>query len=113
MPNRAGQSGGRAGRGRPDARRLSGAITNAGAIFIGPYSPVAVGDFAAGPSHCLPTGGAARMFSGLSVDDFVRRVSTIECSKAALQKLAPLVKELAEAERLSAHARAVRLRLER
>lgn len=96
-----------------DARRLSGAITNAGAIFIGPYSPVAVGDFAAGPSHCLPTGGAARMFSGLSVDDFVRRVSTIECSKAALEKLAPLVEELAEAERLPAHARAVRARLER
>jgi len=72
-----------------------------------------VGDFAAGPSHCLPTGGAAKAFSGLSVDDFVKRVSTIECSRAALRKLAPLVEELAEAEQLPAHARAVRARLER
>jgi histidinol dehydrogenase len=94
-----------------DARRLSGSITRAGAIFIGPYSPVPVGDFAAGPSHCLPTGGAAAMFSGLSVDDFLRRTSTIECSRAALGELAPLVEELAEAEGLPAHARAVRLRL--
>ncbi len=74
-----------------DARRLSASITSAGAVFIGPYSPVPVGDFAAGPSHCLPTGGAAAMFSGLSVDDFVKRVSTIECSRAALEKLAPIV----------------------
>ncbi len=96
-----------------DARRLSASITSAGAIFIGPYSPVPVGDFAAGPSHCLPTGGAAAMFSGLSVDDFVKRVSTIECSRAALEKLAPIVEELAEAEQLPAHARAVRARLER
>jgi histidinol dehydrogenase len=96
-----------------DARRLSASITRAGAIFIGPYSPVPVGDFAAGPSHCLPTGGAAAMFSGLSVDDFVRRTSTIECSRTALGKLAPLVEELAEAEGLPAHARAVRMRLKR
>jgi len=96
-----------------DARRLSASITTTGAIFIGPYSPVPVGDFAAGPSHCLPTGGAATMFSGLSVDDFVKRISTIECSRAALDKLAPLVEELADAEQLPAHARAVRVRLER
>ena len=96
-----------------NARRLSAAVTNAGAIFIGPYSPVPVGDFAAGPSHCLPTGGAARAFSGLSVQDFVKRVGTIECSRAALGKLAPLVEELAEAEGLPAHARAVQVRVKR
>ncbi len=96
-----------------DARRLSRLITNAGAIFIGPYSPVPVGDFAAGPSHCLPTGGAAAMFSGLSVDDFVKRMSTIECSRVALKALAPIVEALAEAEGLPAHAVAVRERLER
>jgi histidinol dehydrogenase len=95
-----------------DARRLSNSITNAGAIFIGPYSPVPVGDFAAGPSHCLPTGGAAAMFSGLAVDDFVKRISTIECSRAALKALAPTVEAFAEAEGLPAHAVAVRERLE-
>jgi len=96
-----------------DARRLGMSITNAGAIFVGPYSPVPVGDFAAGPSHCLPTGGAARAFSGLSVQDFVKRVSTVECSRAALGKLAPIVEELAEAEGLPAHARAVQMRVKR
>jgi histidinol dehydrogenase len=96
-----------------DARRLSESITTAGAMFIGPFSPVPVGDFAAGPSHCLPTGGAAAMFSGLSVDDFVKRVSTVECSRLALARLAPVVEALAEAEELPAHARAVRARLER
>lgn len=96
-----------------DARRIGARVTNAGAIFIGPYSPVPVGDFAAGPSHCLPTGGASAMFSGLSVDDFVKRVSTIECPRAALTKLAPIVEALAEAEHLPAHARTVRERLER
>jgi histidinol dehydrogenase len=96
-----------------DARGLSRQITNAGAVFIGPYSPVPVGDFAAGPSHCLPTGGAATAFSGLSVDDFVKRISTIECSRAALAALAPVVEAFAEAEDLPAHAQAVRERLER
>jgi histidinol dehydrogenase len=96
-----------------DARRLSRQITNAGAVFIGPYSPVPVGDFAAGPSHCLPTGGAASAFSGLSVEDFVKRMSTIECSRAALEALAPVVEAFAEAEQLPAHAQAVRERLER
>ncbi len=95
------------------ARRLSKSITNAGAIFIGPYSPVPVGDFAAGPSHCLPTAGGAAAFSGLSVDDFVKRISTIECSRDTLEKLAPVVEAFAEAEQLPAHAEAVRKRLER
>jgi len=96
-----------------NARRLSARITNAGAIFIGPYSPVPVGDFAAGPSHCLPTAGGAAMFSGLSVSDFVKRISTIECSREALSTLAPVVEAFAEAEHLPAHGRAVRERLER
>ncbi|MBN1916533.1 MAG: histidinol dehydrogenase [Verrucomicrobia bacterium] len=96
-----------------DARRLSTRLTDAGAIFIGPYSPVPVGDFAAGPSHCLPTGGASAMFGGLSVDEFVRRVSTIECTRAALAKLAPVVEAFADAEHLPAHARAVRERFKR
>lgn len=96
-----------------DAKRLSRLITNAGAVFIGPYSTVPVGDFTAGPSHCLPTGGTAAAFSGLSVDDFVKRISTIECSRSALQALAPVVEAFAEAEELPAHAEAVRERLER
>jgi histidinol dehydrogenase len=95
------------------ARRLSRQITSAGAIFIGPYSPVPVGDFAAGPSHCLPTGGTSAAFSGLSVYDFVKRISTIECSRAALTALAPVVDAFAEAEQLPAHSQTVRERLGR
>lgn len=85
-------------------------IRNAGAVFVGSYSPVAVGDYMAGPSHVLPTGGSARSFSGLSAADFLRSMSVIECSAEGLAGLAQDVIEWANIEGLTAHARAVELR---
>jgi histidinol dehydrogenase len=82
-------------------------IRHAGSIFLGPYAPVPVGDYASGTNHVLPTGGAARMFSGLSVDDFVKRPTFQHLSLEALANLKDTVVTLAEAEGLPLHARAV------
>ena len=87
-------------------------IRNAGAIFLGNYSPEAVGDYVAGPSHVLPTAGTARFASPLNPDDFVKKSSIISYSKESLRKAAPLVREIAKAEGLEAHARSVSIRLE-
>ena len=87
-------------------------IRSAGAIFLGNYSPVATGDFVAGPSHTLPTGGAGKSFSGLTVDQFQRRTSIVKLDRAALEKTAPLVKQFGEIEGLEAHARTASIRLE-
>ena len=86
-------------------------IKNAGAIFLGPYSSVACGDFATGPNHILPTGGASRWRSGLSVLDFVRLPSVQELTKKGLRSICETVEKLAEAEGLPAHAQSVRERL--
>jgi histidinol dehydrogenase len=86
-------------------------IDNAGAIFLGPYSPVAVGDYAAGPSHVLPTGGTARFTSGLSACDFLRRSSVLSFTKEGLAEMAGDVLRLAEVEGLTAHAASVAVRL--
>jgi histidinol dehydrogenase len=91
-----------------NATALSAQITNAGAIFIGAYSPVALGDYWAGPNHVLPTGGTARFSSPLGVWDFVKRQSVIHYSKAALKKAAADIEILAEGEGLEAHARSVK-----
>ena len=88
-------------------------IENAGAIFVGDQSPVPVGDYVAGPSHVLPTGGTARFFSVVGVEDFVKRISLIEISKEGMRKLGPVAVRLAEMEGLEAHGRALRLRLDR
>ena len=85
----------------------------AGAIFVGTYSPEPVGDYVAGASHVLPTGGTARFFSGLSVNDFMRRTSVIQYSDAALRAAASDIETLARAEGLDAHARAATIRFER
>ncbi|MCR4420231.1 MAG: histidinol dehydrogenase [Clostridia bacterium] len=87
-------------------------VQNAGAVFLGPYSPEPVGDYWAGPNHVLPTGGAARYASALGVEDFVKRISVIGYSAAGLAQAGPGIVRLAEAEGLGAHARAVRKRLE-
>jgi histidinol dehydrogenase len=94
-------------------RQLLKLITNAGAIFLGPYSPVAVGDYIAGPSHVLPTGGAARFASALTVNDFLKRSTVIGYTKKRLAKEAADIIKLAEAEGFDAHAESVRLRLKR
>jgi len=85
-------------------------ITNAGAVFLGKYTPEAIGDYTAGPSHVLPTSGTARFSSGLSVYDFLRRQSIIQCDKTSFDKLAPATKALAEEEGLTAHALSVKVR---
>jgi histidinol dehydrogenase len=86
-------------------------ITHAGAIFLGRYTPEAVGDYMAGPSHVLPTSRASRFDSGLSVFSFLKRSSLIECNKEAFNKIGNSVVALAEAEGLTAHALSVSLRL--
>jgi histidinol dehydrogenase len=94
-----------------DPRRLLPALTNAGAIFLGHHTPVAVGDYAAGPSHVLPTGGTARWASGLSANDFLKRSSLISVTREGLARLAPDVRRLADVEGLSAHRFSVDVRL--
>lgn len=88
-------------------------LTAAGAIFVGPWSPEPAGDFAAGPSHVLPTGGAAKKFSGLSVEDFRRRSSIIEYAKKDLVEALPIIKTFGAVEGLDAHARSATIRFEK
>jgi len=95
-----------------DADRLAERLTNAGAIFLGHDCPVAVGDYAAGPSHVLPTGGTARWASGLSANDFLKRTSLIRVDREALGRLAPDIRMLADKEGLTAHRYSVDVRLE-
>jgi histidinol dehydrogenase len=92
-----------------DSTLLPG-IKNAGTVFLGPDSPESAGDYAAGPSHVLPTGGAARLRGGLSAADFVKIISVQQLSGRALHDLAPTITTLARAEGLEAHARAVEVR---
>lgn len=93
-------------------RALAKRLTTSGALFLGGYSPVAVGDFLAGPSHELPTGGAGKSFPGLTAEQFQRRTSIVEINRAALAKSAPLVDAFARVEGLDAHGRSARIRLE-
>jgi histidinol dehydrogenase len=86
-------------------------IDNAGAVFLGHHTPVAVGDYAAGPSHVLPTGGTTRFASGLSAIDFLRRSSVLHFTPAGLADIAPDVRVLAQKEGLTAHAASVDIRL--
>jgi len=88
-------------------------ITTSGAIFLGNYSPVAVGDFLAGPSHELPTGGAGKSFPGLTVDMFQRRTSIVKLDRDAIRKSAPIVEAFARVEGLDAHGRSATIRVEK
>jgi histidinol dehydrogenase len=85
-------------------------IRNAGAIFIGAHTPVPVGDYFAGPSHVLPTGGTAKFFGPLSVNDFLKASSTLEYDAAALEADAAGIESFAAREGLTAHAAAVGIR---
>jgi histidinol dehydrogenase len=93
----------------PYASMLPG-IRHAGSVFVGPYSPEAAGDYASGPNHVLPTGGAARVRGGLSVTDFVKVISVQELTAKSLASIAPAITTLARAEGLEAHARSVEVR---
>ncbi len=95
-----------------DATKLAARVTNAGAVFAGPYAPVSLGDYLAGSNHVLPTGGTARHTSGLSVFPFLRLVNVIECDRETLAATAPLIDALGGAEDLAAHVQAVRVRVE-
>ena len=88
-------------------------IKNAGSIFIGKYSPEAMGDYIAGPNHVLPTSGSAKFSSGLSVNDFLKRHSIIKITKSGIERLGPSVINLAQHENLEGHANSVKIRLEK
>jgi histidinol dehydrogenase len=91
-------------------QKVSKKILTAGAIFLGPWSPTVLGDYVAGPSHTLPTGGAGASFAGLTVDQFQRRTSVVEYSRASLKKALKSVKKFAELEGLGAHGRSAEIR---
>lgn len=88
------------------------AIRNAGSIFLGPWTPESVGDYASGTNHTLPTYGAARAYSGVTLESFIKYISVQKLSRKGLERLGPTVERLAEMEGLEAHRRAVSLRLE-
>lgn len=94
-----------------NGRALAKTMRNSGAIFVGNYSPVAAGDYIAGPSHTLPTGGAAKSFPGLTVDQFYKRTSIVEYSKESIRKAAPNIAILAGLEKLDAHAKSATIRV--
>ncbi len=93
-------------------RKILKKIKTAGAIFLGPYSPVALGDYAAGPSHVLPTAGTARFSSGLSINDFIKSSHVISYTKKALEKVRQPIEKIAELEKLDKHIQSVKVRFE-
>ena len=95
-----------------DAEALAKRITNAGGLFIGEHSPEVLGDYTAGPSHVMPTGGSARFASPLSTSDFLHTTSLIALGEGDIERLGPAAAALARAEGLTAHARSIGLRLE-
>jgi histidinol dehydrogenase len=94
------------------ANEIAEKIINAGSVFIGNYSPESVGDYASGTNHTLPTNGFAKAYSGVSFDSFVKKITFQQLTKNGLQNIASTVMQMAEAEGLSAHANAVKVRLE-
>ena len=94
-------------------KELIKGVKNAGSIFIGKYSPEAIGDYIAGPNHVLPTSGSARFSSGLSVNDFLKRHSLIKITKTGIERLSASVINLAKHENLEGHANSVKIRLKK
>ena len=88
-------------------------LKNAGSIFLGPYSPAAIGDYLAGPNHVLPTSGSAKFSSGLSVNDFLKRQSVTKITKSGIERLGSSVINLAEYENLKGHANSIKIRLKK
>lgn len=87
-------------------------VVNAGSVFIGPFTPESVGDYASGTNHTLPTNGWARSYSGVSLDSYVKKITYQEISEKGLRKIGPAVEKMAEAEHLDAHKNAVTIRLD-
>ena len=96
-----------------NAEKVLTNVRNAGSIFIGKYSPEAIGDYLAGPNHVLPTSGSARFSSGLSVYDFLKRYSVIKITKSGIERLGTSVINLAEYENLEGHANSIKIRLKK
>ncbi len=94
-----------------DPDRLAKKVRNAGAIFLGRFTPEAIGDYLGGPNHVLPTARSARFSSGLGVLDFMKRTTLLGCDAESLRALGPSAVTLAQAEGLGAHARSVAIRL--
>ena len=94
-----------------NAEELTGKIVSAGSVFIGNYSPETVGDYASGTNHTLPTNGYAAMYSGVSLDSFVKKITFQKLSKDGLENIGNTVMEMAAAEGLDAHKNAVAIRL--
>ena len=95
-----------------DPRALLPKIKNAGAVFLGSWSPEPLGDYLAGPDHVLPTSGTARFFSPLSVDSFLKTMSVIQYDEKSLAPIKDQIITMAEAEKLTAHANSIRVRFE-
>lgn len=95
-----------------DAKKVAPKIINAGAVFVGPYSPEAIGDYIAGPSHILPTHGCAKYSSVLRLSDFMKTTSFIEFGEKAFKKYGPIAAQIARLEGLTGHAKSIELRLE-
>lgn len=95
-----------------NAADLTAGVRHAGSVFIGPWTPESAGDYASGTNHTLPTYGYARMYSGVSVDSFLKHITFQELNRDGLENLGPSVEKMAEVEQLEAHKRAVRVRLE-
>ncbi len=95
-----------------NAETIADAIVNAGSVFIGNYTPEAVGDYASGTNHTLPTNGYARAYAGVSLDSFTKYITYQQLSETGLRNVGPVVERLAEAEALAAHQRAVTIRLQ-
>ena len=94
-----------------NAEELATQITQAGSVFIGAYTPESAGDYASGTNHTLPTNGAARAYSGVSLDSFVKEITFQKITSYGIQNLGPTVEIMAEAEQLIAHKNAVTIRL--
>jgi hypothetical protein len=97
----------------PDAAQVAARVTNAGAVFVGPFAPVSLGDYCAGSNHVLPTAGCACHSSGLSVRSFLKAVHVVDYSREALAEVADHVVTLARAEDLPGHGEAVKVRFRR
>ena len=95
-----------------DPEALAAKVVNAGSVFLGNYSPESAGDYASGTNHTLPTNGAARAFSGVTLGSFMKTITFQNITEAGLRKLGPVIETMAEAENLDAHARAVTIRTE-
>ncbi len=96
-----------------NSKKIIKKIKNAGSIFIGKFSPEAIGDYIAGPNHVLPTSGSAKFSSGLSVSDFLKRHSLIKITKSGIERLGPSVINLAQHENLDGHANSIKIRLKK